>query len=589
MKRALTLLVCMLACNAEESGAQGATYNYKYDETLTKQTEIQALRDDLFGDSTSYVDGGVVFKVTDVSVPNGNGPVVAFSRRMYPPRSIAGTNLVGPSSIAHETLGRHWKTDVPSITGIYPSDSAFVTSGLSRCSLGRVVPDPVRTYPYNSLESIVFAYNFWHGLILGLPEENEEKIFTMNPAALKPSDGRAYLYQTLSGNRVACLPKIHNASGEGFVVVTPSGMKYYFDWMAVRKEHGLRVPDGSMVGATTIGRVEVTFFATRVQDRFGNEVTYTYDASNPHRLTSISSSTGARIQISYDAVGRVANVEAAGRKWLYSYAPDGVAPSAAWLTRVQQPDGSAWTYAYERYLFASSDDLYKFGDKCDFSPRSLTSDGVAPVASFRLTHPSGAVGEFKFKAIVHGANNVPHGGCDMVAGATAIYRLMSGRPKANPLNTLVEKSITGPGIQPVVWKLRYEPSWSYAHECGAGCPSRSRTTITRNDGHKEIYEFGNDFQHNANQLLKRSVSGSSGGSVVETYSYVTNPSGLPFPDFAAGPNGEELANSLDNPFARKNRPQLSRVIERDGSKFVRSVRRFDHLARPIEIAATREY
>ncbi len=589
MKQRIAVLLCLFVGSVGDLAAQGATYNYKYDDVLVKQTEIQALKDDLFGDSTSYVDGGVVFKVTDVSVPNGTGPAVAFSRRLYPPRSIEGGNLVGSGSLVHETLGRYWKADVPRIVGTYPSDSEFVKTGLARCSLGRVVPNPVRTYPYNSLESIVFAYNFWHGLLLGLPEGEEEKILTMNPSARKPSDGMTYLYQTLSGNRVACLKNVRNASGEGFMVLTPSGTKYYFDWMAVRQERGLRVPDGSVVGSTTIGRTEVAFFATKVQDRFGNEVVYTYDVSNPHRVTSISSSTGARIQISYDSSGRVGKVEAGGRTWLYSYSQDPNWPVTAWLGRVQQPDGTAWAYAYDSYLFATNDDFYRFGEKCDFSPRSMTTDGAAPLASFRVTHPSGAIGQFKFKAIVHGTNNVPNGSCDMVAGSTAIYRLMSGRPKASPLNTLVEKSISGPGIQPLVWKLRYEPSWSYVHECTAGCPSTSRTTLSRNDGYKEIYEFGNDFQRNANQLLKRSVSGLATGSVVETYAYVTSPAGFPFSDFAAGPDGEELANSLDNPFTRKNRPQSSRVLEQDGSKFVRTVRKYDHFARPVEIAASREY
>lgn len=565
--------------------AQGRTYHYKYQDTLSELTEIQSLKSDLFGDSVSYVDGGISFRVTDLEVPNGPGPRLVFARRMTPRRTL-DSGLVGAAALDDKTLGDLWQAEVPAIRGTYPTNADFVTGKFPRCSRGRLAPDAVRTYPYNSLQSIVFPYNFWHGLTLSLPGSDDENLHRLAASALQPTDGKTYLYQTMGGARVSCLAQLKRGPGEGFLVVTPTGLRYYFDLLVLHKERGLRVADGSSIGSTVINRTAVTFYASRVEDVHGNAVTYTFDPAHPHQLIRMEASSGAAIDLAYDTNGRIVSVRSDDRRWNYSYVAVAGAPQLAWLQRVIQPDGSAWDYSYQNYVFAYNQEMGGFGDRCNFNAGSMTSIGNGPLASFSATHPSGAHGEFTFKAIVHGYNNVPSGSCAMVAGSTAIYRLMSGRPKATPLSTLVKKVISGPGISPMVWDFAYAPSWSYASECKAGCPSTSTTTVTRNDGVVEKYVFGNDFQRNANQLLQHLTE--SAGQVLrsEHYRYVENALGQPFPDTVAGPDGEELGNSLDNPLMRKNRPQSERSIEQDGATFTDRVLSFDALARPLQIQST---
>ena len=87
-------------------------------------------------------------------------------------------------------------------------------------------------------------------------------------------------------------PTIKNGSGEGFLATTRDGTRYWFDHMAQFHETLLSSPTSGGSTATPLSRRRNALYVTRVEDRFGNSVSYSYSntATSPVRLTSISAS-----------------------------------------------------------------------------------------------------------------------------------------------------------------------------------------------------------------------------------------------------------------------------------------------------------
>jgi hypothetical protein len=186
-----------------------------------------------------------------------------------------------------------------------------------------------------------------------------------------------------------------------------------------------------------------------------------------------------------------------------------------------------------------------------------------------MTHPSGAVGDFSFRAIMFGYNRV---GGSCMPGTDYV-------PKAHIGNALYAKAISGLGLQTKTWSINYFPSWSYASECAnTSCPTTANTVVTETSGRTTTYVFGNDWPSNASQLLSKTVSG-EGVSYTEKYTYWTTVSGQPFPS-AVGTDKYQLSS---NPLATANRPIVSKVITQDGQQFSMSIESFDSFARPTRI------
>lgn len=565
------------------AGAQ-TRYNYKYSESLDAGAKIEALGSDLFGDSISYADGGIEFSIVDVAVKSNSTLPVQFGRRMSPGRSAAFTPGLGRRDYSKEILGRYWSPDIPVISGIYPTNSAFA-SGSARCTRATLAPDPIPIYPYNNPP--LFPFNFWHGTTATIPGHGREELLTKFADAVVPSDGKIYLYTSRSNWRVSCLSSVKNGSGEGFELLLPDGTRYQFDWVARIKELSLIIPDGSALERFAVDREEVMLFASKAIDSFGNYVDYTYDPSNPQRLTKISSSDGAVIDIGYDQDGHISTVTSAGRTWTYSYIPHPNYSDSALLSQVTLPDASSWTYEYTNLMYGTNPEEAYWGEQCQFSAGSMTSSGGSgTTGQFRAKHPSGAIGTFTFKVIIQGLNNVPFGGCYFDASGQGTVQ--SGRPHAQPLNSVISKRIEGPGFAPVTWQITYAPTWSWESQCSSGCPTTATTVVTRSDGVREEYIFGSDFKANANQLLTYKVI--EGGVTARTVSnsYAATPSAGTYPLYIGrfgknGSAGDEVPYSLENPITRRNHPLTSIAVSQDGVIFKTDYSNFDVFARPANV------
>ena len=110
---------------------------------------------------------------------------------------------------------------------------------------------------------------------------------------LAPTAGGPYPLVTRNHWQIGCLPAIQNGAGQGFLAVSPEGVRYRFDWMATRQQAQLRKGDA------VLPRTDFFLMATEVTDRFGNWVRYTYDPNTPLNLTAIDSSDGRAVRLAY--------------------------------------------------------------------------------------------------------------------------------------------------------------------------------------------------------------------------------------------------------------------------------------------------
>ncbi|WP_188444693.1 hypothetical protein [Pseudoxanthomonas indica] len=541
------------------------TYEYTYEGTYGQGKDIESLASDgLFGDRVSYIDGGVSFQVIDVAAKTNVKLPLQFGRLLRPfaPYYADSATLATDRSLI---LGTQWRADIPYVAGIYRKNSDFYRNTRPRCSVVGLVPQaqPVQGRPP------ILQYNFWYGVEANIPGYGRETLWPIAANSPVPSSGGPYRYSTMSHWRVSCLPALKNATGEGFKITLPDGASYDFDWLALRPVTPFTSPYGGDA------REEMYFMASKATDRFGNTVTYEYDPSFPTHVTRMLASDGAEIRINYGSDGRVSTVTDGTSTWQYVYAVM-TGMTTPELSQVILPDGSKWQLSLPQYI-GGQVNLPTFGYQCNFSPGQYTSAGDSARMRQTFVHPSGAVGEFTYKVIALGYNNVAYGSCNSAQPP----EYPQGRPKAFLSNPLISKMVSGPGITPLMWTLTYAPSWSYATECASGCPSTSTTTVVKNDGSTTTYVFGNDAQVNANQLLSESVS-SGGITLTRTdYKYLASVTGQAFPDYVTGVLGAQDLGTLANEFFRRNRPMYERTIVQDGRAFKYKVDQFDAFARPV--------
>ncbi|WP_454831485.1 RHS repeat protein [Pseudoxanthomonas wuyuanensis] len=374
----------------------------------------------------------------------------------------------------------------------------------------------------------------------------------------QPTGANAY-WITSDWTSVSCLPLIVNGEGEGFLARDSNGNTYRFDWMAVASEQRLakRKPSGS--GYDFVGRGRYALYATRVEDRFGNWVQYSYSnaASAPVKLDRIESSDGRVITVGYSG-GRVSSVAAHGRVWTYGYSESGS------LASVVLPDASAWTINLQGFQNL----LIRYYQGAPGEPwRNCTNPGDVVEQSYvgTVTHPSGATGTFTVvptrfsKAGIDYQSNCAIGNPSDPNDDEAFY------PMAWDSYSVVSKTLAGPGLPTATWTYQYQEG--------------ARTTVTGPLDYAR-YTFGNAFRLNEGKLLKveRGTSASQILSVQET-SYELAQEGMLYPT-PVGISPQIRAQDFGDEFIR---PQNGTTTQQDGATFSSTVNGFDNFARPLSV------
>jgi len=550
------------------SGANAADVQpyQEYAKRVHSAEHVSPLTDALFGESVNLYNGQTEFSQVDISIPGNDALPVQLVRRLSVeaiPYRMVPDKLFGAGD---------WDVDVPYITGMFDGFYKWNVdvAGLSspRCS----------TPFFPGTSSNVRINDIFSGYTIHIPGAGNKSLMgRSNAAAPQPNDGQVHRWMTQDFDAFSCTSTTKNGyPGEGFVMHTPDGLKYTFD-VALEK-----FPGSINSMGVSRPRVRIYMLASKIEDRFGNKVEYTYDG-NGHP-TLIQANDGRSISLQY-VDGRLVSATAAGRTWTYAY-------TNGLLTSVQQPDGQAWTFATGGRLQLSKVTIdWRMDKYCSMQP-PIEPDKY----SIRMTHPSGAAGEFNFDYLRHDRSGVSVRSCvvDMPGsgGDPPLYSLAV--PYFFDVYSLGKKTISGPGLSaPMTWTYLYQapPTQPIAGAPGtctdeAVCPSSKKTVVTDPSGGKTESIFGMRFFFNDGRPLGSRTLAADGTVLrTETIEYLTDAemSGQPFPDFFGGIWGG------DDNRATFLRPLKRRVITQDPgptdmTTFEYRVDRYDSWARPVEVS-----
>lgn len=343
------------------AAAADVTVPDEYGKTIQQHSRIGTLDGGLFGDHVGLSTGSLEIVQTDVDLPGNNALPVRVGRRF----------VVG-SAPAKGHFG-DWELDIPYLHGIFGAPTLqggwLDHDGTDQRCTNFGPPPEISVYG-----GFFDPNEYWLGSSLYLPGTGDQELLIGGDV---PPSGGIWPVSTREGAAVRCLASLAPTSeagstGEGFEVVTPDGTHYTFDQMvsrfadavsksdsavelqAKRRAHGEAPLTDTTTNAPTccrLQRKEVLIYPTRVTDRFGNTVTYTWSATNPWQLTGITASDGRNIQITYsssdpDLIQSVTATasDAPSRTWSYAYAEGA---TSLFLATVTQPDLQAWHYALD--------------------------------------------------------------------------------------------------------------------------------------------------------------------------------------------------------------------------------------------------
>ncbi|MDQ3205672.1 MAG: wall associated protein [Pseudomonadota bacterium] len=575
-------LACLLLACSGIAGAQEAKEVWEeYGKRLGASQTVSPLGPTLFGDSVSLSNGALSFSATDVSIPGNSGLPVAFAR------VFTVTDREGRWS---DSPVADWDIDVPTISGSFASQwiSATAATPQSRCS---AVPAP----PAVIVGTTHFKpEDFWQGISLNVPGGDGGELLRTDPGVTRPTTGSGYLWVTGSGlTHVSCLPSIQNGAGEGFLAIAPDGTRYWFDWMSQTVEPQLR----GARSAEVVARRKNTLHATRVQDRFGNRVDYTYtNASNaPPRLMRIAGSDGRLITFTYNAAGHISAATEGQRTWQYHYASTQY--GATTLSAVVQPDGSRWTINFAAFTHAAIDHYKQPGSDVGIWRSCTWEPDIVGQTRFvgSITHPAGAVGNFTVDAKRLGRTNVPVI-CDGFTSNNDVTDDIPFWPITQDTLVLSEKTVTGPGLAAGTWSYAYQAPRSHFSPPGTSmsfpvcpvgqdcsipactsdsCAGTTKTVVTGPDGDWVRYAHGNSYRYNEGKLI--SVETGTGPTnilrtVINGHDYLSPVK------FGTSPQPKRAGFTSEYV-----RPQRSTVINQQGVAFRNVADSIDYWARPVQV------
>ena len=528
------------------SADNAVSVSYLQGKAPTAPDAITALGPDLFGDKINLYNGSFSFEQTDVELPGNHALKVALVRQHTPGRQWVVRGALGD-----------WDLNTPRIEGMFADPEGWVPNGGSaanRCSAFNFPPYLTRGgwvhVDYSPEE-------YWHGAFLVVPGHGSQEVLINTNA---PSEGGRWSLVTRGLWQVGCIATLQNAAGQGFEARSPEGVTYRFDWMASRVLPHLRKDDA------LLGRREHFLMATRVTDRHGNWVSYTYNAADPMKLQRIDSSDGRLITLQYSA-GQVSSVTDGSRTWQYLYTSEGD------LQAVLLPDSSRWTFSLRSLVTPTGAIVNEDSYHCDSMPGIAGSQSTGSIV-----HPSGATGTFTTNFVVQPRTNVDRI-CTFHSGELAQYTNGHVHSRATANQALVRKQITGPGMVPMEWQYGVASNASLGEwaPCTA-CPDRKVVEVREPNGTLSRHHFGIRWRDNEGQLLRTEEGGPAGAPLKTTDYRYRKAVGQNYPDgFGVSPRyTTDLVST-------RNRPEDKRVIGQQGASFTResnaSANGFDGYAR----------
>lgn len=560
----------------------GLDLHHEYRKRTDAAQEIAPLEFGLFGDQVSLYNGATTFSVHDIEIPgNAQQLPLRFSRKLAIDLQITSGLAIYDSRL----LGAgNWDIDVPHLVATYPTSTGPVS-----CSAG-LAP---------SSSSGFMTHEIWQGVQVNIPGEGSRKMLSLYGPGYgpMPTGPGTYRYTTAQRDVFDCtaLP----GGGEGIRMTTASGLVYHFTVQTIRsaalisKRVWVSDPVNPHQSASNLGRSRYYMLASKIEDRFGNTIQYTYDSNG--YPTRIWANDGREILIAYSS-GRVTSATSNGRTWQYQYVASG---SEYNLTKVIRPDLSEWKYSYSGALKLHVGTLSEteMNSYCDLDPITVYNP-----YTLIATHPSGAVGTFSFSNRRHWRSGVAHTECSMEGHPSIGVVWSLATPPFFDVMSLTSKSIGGPGIpSPHVWGYDY---WSLnniqalfgdialptSYPCTT-CDTEKTVIVTHPGGDIVHHRFGIQYWFNEGRELGSELRNAS--NVIfktETNEYLSEAASSSqafFPQY-----GGSMWDGSD-PSSTWIRPVVKRTTIQDGRNFIWQVPAtcgpsgtrfcFDEFARPIKV------
>ncbi|MDQ1093809.1 YD repeat-containing protein [Xanthomonas sacchari] len=561
------LLVCV---GARAHAADEVAPYEEYEKKIKAAQVVGPLKGDIFGENISLYDLSVGFRATDVDVPGNNALPVTVAREFKV--------MNRRQEYVAKGFG-DWEIDVPRVYGEFLAEKGWMTtsdSPAARCSVP-ARPDAAMTVDGTTYPGT--ADDVWHGYYLHVPGAGEQELLVDNQTKTpRPTDGVSRPWITKEGWRLGCLSSVSNYAGEGFLAISPSGVKYYFDYAVVINVKPYKLTISGKINVAA--RTRVALMASRVEDRFGNWVTYSYTGD---KLSSIQSSDGRAVALTYNG-DLISSVQANGQTWSYGYEFSTAYPwpqGAYRLKTVTEPDGSQWTYTIASGNMMPTREPPAGGgaSNCVSEP-----DPMNGAVSLQVTHPSGASGLFVFDYQRQYRTHTPASRCDVPAGQQPPVPYV---PSYFDNYVLRSKTITGTGLPQRVWSYvadapatKFYTSGKATDPCPTCIPSKT-VKVTNPDGTATAYEFGFMYGLNDGRLLSTAALDANGNTVSKTSNTYFADS-----DVAAQPFPAEMGQSLlgiPNPLTNVLRPLRGKTVQQDGVTYTWTANGFDAFARTLNV------
>lgn len=593
-----------------------ATPEDEYKKLVRVNEDIQPLGEHPFGENISLYDGSLSFQQIDVNA-SGNGPLLQFSRKFQ----IEGDSA--RLERAEYAFG-DWSIELPHLETFAGSGYTYTSGGWrtvsgwqvdvapgvdpnARCSSFHQPP----TISQQTGDPALVPWepdSWWKGYHLVVPGQGSEDMLT-NPDL---ATSGAYPSVTKSHWRFSCLATTANGQpGEGFLAHAPDGTKYWFDELVYRYAPDMSRPlySDDLVDATRLrgsffgnllashtdpvadllglltgsslahaspstnrlSREMALMLVTKIQDRFGNTLIFTYDASG--NLTGITASDGRVLVVQYvSGTPRIQSVtlqpaSGAPRTWTYTYNTD-----ATSLTAVTLPDGTQWHYDLVNFDTAS----LSIGSNYSSCITLGVPSNLGPTTG-TITHPSGLTGAFTVKPVRHGRSYVSQQCRGMSNNDPNTQHSYAVVPNAWYSFSITQRVLSGAAIPATTWLYSYSPSNSSWSDCGSNCPITIYVDVVSPDGSTERTTFSNKYDYTESHLLRTDYYAGAAGSSALIRSEVRNyaaPTTASLPASAGG----SLQSSVNFDQTTKYSPLNKRVITQDGDSYTWQADSFNEFA-----------
>ena len=581
------------------SQSAAVTPESEYQKRIKVSEDIQPLGENPFGEHVSLYTGATSFEQTDVS-SSGIGPLMQINRIFNTPDQTP--NLSYKTFLNNAFVD--WNLEVPHIETLSAQEKNVINGqvtftwffiddydGIHRCNSLDSAPTM-----FTSLGNSIATYDadsWWHGYQLIVPGAGAQDLLRRDASntvapQMTAADGSAIPFPIVTKDKwaIGCLATTSNGQpGEGYLAVSPDGTKYWLDWLTYKTTDPLLGQPG-----LALQRRIVMLMASKVQDRFGNTVNYTYDGNG--NLTDIQASDGRQIHLAYetwqypakDTSGNYYNpvsyrihsvtlqpTSGTPRTWSYGYGSDPFIPR---LTSVQLPDGSAWSFNLGGIAPVPSDGvLIRSNNPCDSSP--YLADAVTSSGS--MTHPSGLAATFTFLSTVRGRSYVPYVCSNPDSDITELRF-----PRIYKQTSLTQKTFSGAGLPTQTWSYSYAPAnYSWDSDCAAGCPTTTTTDVIDPTGRDTKYTFSNKFDATESLLLETDyyVGGQGTALARSEVSSYASPTGNTWPAVI----GATRQLTVNNDQMGRYSPEYQRVTTQDGDTYTWLVEAFDVFAQPTKV------